>query len=333
MSRNYVIFFSLAIALIFVSVLWQVMEPQILSVADKAAHKLFKRPFHQVTIYDDDGIIMQNYNKHGNQYNPLFIANEALTQNLYRKAGLGDESFIKHTNWLINNVVVNDSVALMQYKFDYPDYNLKAPWSSALTQSVAMNAIAVRAAADRDEDTYLIAQKMLYSLKPGVAGLSVALSDSNVWFMEYPAEEPYFVLDGMLGTLIKLHDYHDLTHDPLAGELFDKGFNALAEKLPEFDYRGYAYYHLGGLKAGRAYNQRYITQLEKLLEVRYHPTLMIMRNRWLKYDGYPVIWQMIMNPRPKRILAFSLAFLATWALTFVLLARTQRKEPDDPEHS
>ncbi len=333
MSRKYVISFSLAIALIFVSVVWQVMEPQILGFADKAAQKLFKRPIHQVAIRDDDGIVMQSYNRYGNQYNPLFIAAEALTQNIYRKAGMGEESFIKHTDWLIRNAVVNDSIALMQYHFDYPDYELKAPWSSALAQAVTMNAIAVRAASDRDEPTYLIAQKMLYSLVPGVAGLSVALSDSSYWFMEYPAEEPYFVLDGMLGVLIRLHEYWDLTHDPLAEELFDKGYNALVEKLPEFDYRGYAYYHLGGLKASRSYNHRFIAQLEKILEIRYHPTLMIMRNRWLKHDSYPVVWQMAMNPRPRRILAFVLAFLATWGFTFILLARTQRKEPDDPERS
>lgn len=333
MPRKYSIFFSIIIALIFVSVVWQVMEPQILSFAEKAAQKLFKRPFNQATIYDEDGIIMQSYNKHGVQYNPLFVASEALKHNLTRQIGGSAEGFLKHTDWLIKHVSEYDSVALMHYTFDYPEYELKAPWASALTQSVAMNALAYRAAMDRDEELYLTARKMLLSLRPGMAGLSVALADSSIWFMEYPAEQPYFVLDGMLGTLLRLHEYHELTRDPLAKELFDKGYNALVAKLPEFDYGGYAYYHLGGLKAGRGYNQRFISQLESLIKIKYDPTLLFYRDRWLSYDSYPVIWQMIKNPRPKRILAFFLAFAAAWGFSFTLLARSQRKEEDEPEHS
>jgi hypothetical protein len=333
MSKKMFLLIAAAISLLFVSVLWQAAEANIYALVEKTTANIIGRPFNQTPTRDAAGIPMQIYSTGETHYNPLFIASEAQEANLQRRLGGSPERFILLTDWLLDNVTVMDSIALMQYTFPYPKYKQEVPWSSALTQAFSMNALAMRAGMERNLETLAIAEKMLHSLRPGYAGLSHAIADSIIWFMEYPAQTPYYALSGMMNTLLELHAYHDLTRDPLALDLFNAGFNALLLKLPEFDYHGYSYYDLSGNKAGRGYHQRHIKLLNKLMDVKRDSTLLHYRNRWQRADSYPVVWQMLFNPRPKRVAAFSLSFLALTALLYLLLVWTQRSGKSDPEHS
>lgn len=332
-QRRYFVLIASVISLIFCSVFWQAAEVKLIDFAEKAMGYIFKRPFNQCLTKDEQGIITSLYKDGKTHYNPLFIASEAQKLDLRRKLYGDRTGFDLYTDWLIDNSVIEDSLAFLYYDFDYPKYKLKAPWASALTQATAMNAIASRAAVDRDVESYLIADKMLKSLVPGTAGLSYTLPDGSIWFMEYPAETPFFALSGMMSTLLQLDKYYQSTHNPLANELFDKGFSALKQLLPAFDYSGYSYYDLNGQKAGRSYHQRHIMLLGKLLDIRNDETLRHYQMRWQASDSRPVIWQMILNPRPKRILAFVFSLAAVWLFIYALLVYSQRKEPDDPEHS
>ncbi|MCK9556425.1 MAG: D-glucuronyl C5-epimerase family protein [Candidatus Cloacimonetes bacterium] len=333
MPKKYIIIIACVVSLLFVSVVWQVAETKIYSMAEQLAATIFGRPFNQLTVRDEQNIPMQLYNDGEKHYNALFIASEALDENDRRLLGEGSEHFVTLTDKLLDMVSIRDSIPYLYYDFDYPKYNQKAPWASALTQSVGMNALANRAGMDRNLEVLGIAENMLRSLDPDVADLSIALSDSSIWFMEYPAETPYFSLSGMMSTLLHLHKYQELTKNPLAQELFDKGFCALTAKLPEFDYHGYSYYNLDGTKAGRMYHQRHIMLLGKLLEIRQDKVLRYYRDRWQHADSLPIIWQMLLNPRPRRIAAFVLSFLALTALLYLLLAWTQKSGKSDPEHS
>lgn len=333
MRKKHIAIFSAVIALLFISVIWQIAELKIYDTVDNLSLRIFGRSIHASTVLDEEGIPMRLYSKNETYYNPLFVARAAQEANLQRKLSGDDADFIKLTDWLLDNVSETDSTALATYDFAIPKYGQKSPWSSALTQSVVMLVLADRAAYQRDLKIYAIASRALYSLRPGAAGLTHAISDSSYWYMEYPADEPYYVLNGMLSVLLNLHKYHELTHDPLALDLYIKGLNAVRKKLPEFDYHGYSYYDLAKNKAGRNYHQYHIKSLNKLLEIENDPTLREYRDRWQKADSYPVLWQMAVNPRPLRILCFTLAFLALWLLSYLLLVSTQKKEPDDLEHS
>lgn len=333
MSKKIILLIACTLSLLFVSVLWQFAEPNIYYLAESIAAKVFGKPFNQTNTTDDQGIPMVIYNNGETHYNPLFIARDAVAANVERQLEDKPGNFVLLTDWLLKNVVVQDSIALMQYTFSFPKYNQEAPWSSALTQAVAMNAIAARAGMERNIETLDIARKMLYSLVPGKAGLSYAISDTIIWFMEYPAETPYYALSGMMNTVIHLHDYYELTRDPLAKKLYEAGRNAVLLKIPEFDYHGYSYYDLNGSKTGRGYHQGHIKRLNRLLEIEDDSILRYYRDRWQRADSYPVIWQMLFNPRPKRIAAFTLSFLALAALLYLLLVWTQRSEKNDPEHS
>ncbi len=333
MKSKKIIISSGVLALLFVMLLWQFAELRIYSTVEDLSVRILGRSIHSSTILDEEGIPMQLYSNNEIHYNPLFVARAAQRANLQRKSTGDAEDFVKLTDWLLANVAETDSTAVAVYDFAFPKYGQEAPWGSALAQSVVMLVLAERAACQRDLEILSTARRTLYSLRPGAAGLSLALSDSSYWYMEYPADEPYFVLNGMLSVLLNLHHYHELTHDPLALSLYEKGLNAVREKMPEFDYHGYSYYDLAGSKAGRKYHQYHVQILTEILKFENDPTLRTYRDRWQKSDGHPVLWQMALNPRPKRILAFSLSFLTVWLICYLILAWTQKTEPSDPEHS
>ncbi|MCB5251405.1 MAG: D-glucuronyl C5-epimerase family protein [Candidatus Cloacimonadaceae bacterium] len=333
MKKKYIAISSALVTLLFISLIWQIAELKIYETVDAISVRILGRSINTSIVLDEEGIPMQFYSKNEAYYNPLFVARAAQEANLQRKLTGEDADFIKLTDWLLENLSETDSTALAIYDFAVPEYGQKAPWSSALAQSVVMLVLAERAAYQRDLEVYATASRTLYSLRPNAAGLSHAISDSSYWYMEYPAEKPYYVLNGMLSVLLNLHKYHELTHDPLALDLYEKGLNAVRQKLPEFDYHGYSYYDLAGNKAGRNYHQHHIKSLNKILSLENDPTLRLYRDRWQRSDGHPVIWQMMLNPRPLRILAFSLSFLAVWLIIYLLLTAPQRKEPDEKEHS
>lgn len=333
MSRRFIAIVSLLISLLFVSVIWQFAETFIHSTIETAWGRLTGRPFNQIRLEDERGIPMQLYSTGEKHYNPLFIANEAKDEYFLRENPQHAERFILLTDWLLEHGVETDSTFYLNYDFDYPQYEMKAPWQSALAQAVAMNALAHRASYERDLVIYGKAIKALNTLRPEVGHISLALSDSTNWYMEYPASEPHYVLNGMMGVLFELNYYRIITKDPLAKELFDKGYRALLQRLPEFDYSGYSYYDLMGTKAGRMYHKKHIAQLKRMNDIAPSPILQYYLMRWRRADSYPVLWQMVMNPRPKRLLAFFLPFFGLWGISFVLLGGTRKTGPEDPEHS
>lgn len=330
MSRKHIAIFSALISLLFVSVIWQVAETQILSLLGQGSAKLLGRSF---STYDEDGIPMQETGKQEPQYDPLIVARAAHEADLKRRLDGNEADFILLTDWLLAQLNETDFTCTIDHSYDLPKYAQKAPWQSALSQAVLMNVLVARAGMQRDLEIYSKAQRTLNSLNPQAAGLTHALSDSSYWYMQYPSAQPYYLLSGMMGVLIEIQSYYEQTRDPFAKSLYYKGLNALKEKLPEFDYHGYSYYDLKGHKASRAEHQNHIKQLTKLLEFQEDSQILQMRNRWQKADSYFVLWQMAVVPQPWRILVFALAFLAMWLICYLILASTQRKEPFDPEHS
>lgn len=312
--------FAALFSLIIVSLIWQFAEVPISLFAERGVAVLSGKPFNQIRVLDHAGIPQQLYRDGKRHYNPLFIAVEA--SDAYHS---GDTStFLKLSDWLLEHIEETDSTAFVSYSFDYPVYQQKAPWHSALTQAVVMVCLAQRAEQEQDPRLPELSAKLLNTLKPASAKLSYEIAPGALWFMEYPAPQPYYSLSGMISTLIKLIEYHELTGDDSALELFDRGLQGLWMKLPEFDYHGYSYYNLAGLKAGRMYHQRHIQRLAELHKYSGDPMVLHYRERWQKADRLPVLWQFIFNPRPKRILAFSLAWLGFWMLISLILRRLYR---------
>lgn len=303
----------LLIGLILHALIWQFAEGRMLSFGEKLMAWVSGKPFNQTPTFDAAGVPIQIYREQGLQYNPLFIAvqaNEDFTE-------LGDpkkrERFILLTNWLIEHADVSDSLLYMTYHFDWPDFELYAPWHSALTQAVVMTTFFHRYEIEQDSLWLSYSRMAFNTLKPP-SKLVKRLSDDAIWFMEYPSESCPFAMGGMISVMLNLHKYHQNTGDAEAYELFNQAYAGLLQKIAEFDYYGFSLYSTDGPKTGRSYHQLYIHRLEQISAIRSHPKLDYYRKRWQIRDRYPVVLQLFFNPRPLRVLAFVLSFLMLEAL-------------------
>jgi hypothetical protein len=302
--------------------LWQFAEPWLFSVAESVLARLRGRPAHRTQRFDANGIPVQLYHDGGLQYNPLFIAARARRDFERRQDPERLSSFLRLSDWLAAAAVDRDGALFFPYRFDLPEFGLKAPWFSALAQGVAISVFAQRHALERDPvwlDRY---RKALASLEPG-KGLAEEGPDGSLWFLEYPSEQAPHVLNGMMGVLLELHRAGGIVPDTLASDLFERGFKGLLARLPGFDRRGFSHYSLGGRPASRNYHRMHIRQLRELNLIHPDPLLKAYARRWARHDLLPVAVQLFYNPRPKRVLLFLLtlagimgAFLIAGYLSF-----------------
>lgn len=286
--------------------LWQYGEAWLYTRAEWLLALLSGRPAHRTQRYDDKGIPVQLYRKQGLQYNPLFVAARARRDFDHRDDPRRLESFLRLSDWLASHAKIEGETLWLPYLFDLEEFELKAPWHSALAQAVAQRVFAQRWSLERDPVWLERYRYALNSLSQG-SKLTHTLSDGSMWFLEYPSDTAPYVLNGMMGVLLELRRAGELTGDKQAQTLFDKGYQALLGKLDECDRHGFSLYSAGGRPASRNYHQMHIRQLNELDGIKPHPKLRHYARRWNRHDRLPVLIQLLYNPRPKRVAFFLLS--------------------------
>ncbi|MDP2172557.1 MAG: D-glucuronyl C5-epimerase family protein [Candidatus Cloacimonadaceae bacterium] len=298
--------FSALVIIILHAVLWQYGEGWIISMGEKYSALLTGKPLNQIQLFDYDGIPVQSYRAYGIQYNPLFIAVQAKKD--FDNEPRNIKRFLKLSDWLVDNAEIGDSTLWLPYRFDLPGYNLKAPWQSGLAQSVVLTVFVRRHQIEPGGKWMELAAKALNTIKPE-SHLVLKMEDGGLWFMEYPSSVDPYVLNGMMSVLLELDFYYKQSGNIEAKELFDRGFESLVSNLDKFDYHGFSYYGIRKQKAGRNYHQKHIRQLLELAAVKPHPKLEYYQKRWQSRDQYPVLVQLVFNPRPRRIMVFWISLL------------------------
>jgi len=121
--------------------------------------------------FDEDGIPLTDYKEFGIQYQPVGIAQYALgTWDLYLENNDPQykERFIHMADWFCDNLLVEDDFGIWEYKFDFPRYNLKAPWPSAMAQGEGISVL-TRAYQLTENKKYIeIARLALNSFKASI---------------------------------------------------------------------------------------------------------------------------------------------------------------------
>lgn len=299
--------------------IWQLAEPRLQAWGEKLVALLTGRPLNQTRKLDSAGIPIVSYREHGLQYNPLFVAYQALQDYLRIADPRRKQSFLRLTDWLLREAELGPETLWLPYHFDLPQNELQASWYSALAQAYACSAFARRHELSGDAQWLDYCRKALNTLNPG-AGLALEQQDGSLWFLEYPGGKQPFVLNGMLAILLELDAVWRITHLEQAQELFERGYAALIAKLPEFDHQGFSLYDLNGNIASRDYHQKHIAYLKRLDAIRPQASLQYYAKRWQLHDLLPVGLQLFGNPRPKRVLAWLFSLLAVLGLIWALRA-------------
>lgn len=289
------------------------MELKLLKLGESAGELIMGRPFVRRQHTDAKGIPYQHYADGSKQYNPLFVASAALDEYQKLPSAKAAARFEALCDWLAQNATSRDSSLWLPYNFPYPKFDLQAPWYSALAQAEALHAFSLRWQHTKDPVWLTRRKALAYTLLPP-SPLALPLPGDAIWYVEYPSKTAPYVLNGHCAVLLHLYQSNQIQPDPLLQKLFDQGYQALIPNIQRFDHHGFSLYSEKGELAGRLYHQRHIDQMNRLNQIRPHPSLQKYYRIWQSTDRMPVIIQHFYNPRPKRIALFIISFLLIWLL-------------------
>ncbi|HZD34188.1 MAG TPA: D-glucuronyl C5-epimerase family protein [Nitrososphaeraceae archaeon] len=203
---------------------------------------------------DENGIPYVNYGEWGTKFgrlniqrNPVTIIHTAMD---FYHAG-DTKFFMNNVDWLVDNAVAKDGFSTFEYWYDWPTYNLKKPWRSAMANGEALTPL-VKAHELTGDMLYLDAAKKLlnsFFVKVEDGGITYKDSYKSWWYEEYVADnfgaEESRVLNGMLFALIGVYEYYKYMDDPDAKLIFDKGINSVKQNLAKYDDGlGHSYYDI-----------------------------------------------------------------------------------------
>jgi hypothetical protein len=225
----------------------------------------------------------------GPQLNPITIAQSAMRdyaeiqQHNYTNETKILELIIK-ADWFLGHSRDIGNYSILEYNFDFPPTQMKAPWVSGMAQAQAMQAL-IKAHNITNDNRYLnLTDRLLNSFFVEVKDGGVTYKDNDGWwYEEYPNPNTSLerrVLNGMGFTLLGLYDYYLYTGNSVAKYLFDKGMISLIENLDKYDDDPYSLYDLSGKPADRYYHLIHLEVLEKLYKITNEPILKEYFEKW-----------------------------------------------------
>ena len=249
---------------------------------------------------------------------------ESTKKNIYR------DLFLNCANWLVDNSVVHQNYAILEYKFYYPDYDMRPPWRSALAQGLAVSVLG-RAYFITKEKKYLDAAGLLlkaFFIEKKDGGVTYKnLVKNGWWYEEYAVDkgkEP-MVFNGMMHTLLALHDYYIFTKDNQAKLLFDKGVAALIEYLPYFDRHGTCYYDIFNASSSIFYHNVCVVLLNDLYQITKISVFKKYYDNW-KYYKFSSFAGLVVHPTKIGAAIFLINFIVLSFIIFIFLGITRKSK-------
>ena len=224
---------------------------------DKKPNKLgryyldFSNKSEYVGQFDERGIPLFRHGNSAMFYHPIVICQYALGifERIYRDEN--DESdyrkkFIQLADWLLENTKYNGVGLGWIIKYDISDYNLKAPWMSAMAQGEAISVL-TRAHLLTGKEEYLItAREALNLFEYSVSdGGVVNKFESYSIYEEYPSPtKTVAVLNGFIFSIFGLYDLAIYVGDERSTKLFNIGIEALSKIIKYYDIGYWSQYYL-----------------------------------------------------------------------------------------
>lgn len=254
---------------------------------------------------DSQGIPYVNY-RTGPSYNATTISLfglQAFNQFIELRNAADKTEFLKLADWIFDHqkAACGCWAHDLEWKYESLDVSLHPPWSSAMTQGLAISVL-TRAYRLSGDGRYLQAahrglQPFTQKVEEGgvVRPFSLPASPSNggaIFYEEYPTQPyPSFTLNGFMFSLLGLYDLAKLS-DSQAQELFQDGINALRMALPLYDDGDGSSYDLVHLTRpprpvhrDASYHMVHITLLNALGSATGDPELLWYRDHWNSFGN------------------------------------------------
>jgi D-glucuronyl C5-epimerase C-terminus len=119
------------------------------------------------------------------------------------------------------------------------------PWTSAMSQGTGIEALTRASEAFKDPNYLTLAHEALpvFTAPPPV-GVGVPTS-LGARYVQYTFAPNVLILNAFLQSLIGLYDYAQVSHDPLAAQLFAAGNTEAQAEVPQFDTGAWSLYQPG----------------------------------------------------------------------------------------
>ncbi len=222
----------------------------------------------------------------GRQRNPVTVSRTGLDYYVcHQKGGRScRQLFLNCANWLLDNRVVHNNYAVLEYAFDWPKYGMTSPWRSAMAQGQAIQVL-IRAYGLTGDAKYRDAAEDLlnsFFVEVDKGGVTYKTSTRGWWYEEYADEgaQESRVLNGMMFALLGIYEYYEYTEDREAKYLFDQGIVALRTSLRDYDGKGCSYYDIFGNPAQADYHAIHVRLLDRLYDITGEETFRQYRDRW-----------------------------------------------------
>ena len=277
----------------------------------RAYYMAFRRKAHYAGPFDDNGIPLLDYRGEiGPQYNPIAIAqyglgcwNEysATKRHKGHKGGDGERDWFGKAlgvaDWLVENLDENEhGLKVWMHHFDWEYFQLlKAPWYSGLAQGQGLSLL-TRVYAETQDARYLAAAEEAFRamVTPVDQGGTLHVDDNGHWWIEeYICRPPTHILNGFMWALWGVCDYHQLTGDGRAAELWRQSLRTLERNLGLFDCGYWSLYDLSPVRlrnlASPFYHSLHLVQLQVMHRLTGEELFGETCRRWRTYAEH--VWK------------------------------------------
>ena len=194
--------------------------------------------------------------------------------------------FMNCANWLLEHGVRRGDALVWEYDFDLD--TIKAPWISGMAQGHAVQVLIRAHSLTSDEKCLRAAEQALEAFFVDIPDGGVRIVDKGPagswWYAEYPtSERQRRVLNGMMFTLLGIHEFYLATGNARAKEAFENGVRSVLAHLDEYDAGGWTCYDADKKLATPRYHQIHVNLLWRLHEATNEEKFKLFAERW---DGY-----------------------------------------------
>lgn len=193
-------------------------------------------------------------------------------------------------NWIEENSVDKGSFITWEFNEDLEEFNVKAPWSSALTNAWCAGALLqgfeVTGEKHLEENAKQALEYLFVPIEEG--GGLYEYDDGGVWFEEVPnIKNPSHILNGHIYVLDILEMFASYYGDVRYKNYFNQGVVSLKQKVKEYDVSYGSIYDLytRGNQIGNHYHTIHYIQLYYIYLVTNDNYFLNLSRKWFELDN------------------------------------------------
>jgi len=250
-----------------------------------------------IVSIDNDGIPWVDYGSIddtviGKKRNPVTISQKSFSYyNDFQSTGneTAKQYLLNNADWLLANSKSYGNYSIIEYDFPYPPYDMPSSWRSGMAQGQVLQAL-IKAHEVSQNIKYLQGAKLIlnsFFVEVKEGGVTYKTKDHGWWFEEYAHEnvKPSRVLNGMMYTVLGIHDFYKYTNDTNAKFLIDQGVLSLKNNLPNYNLNRYSYYDNLKHPSPSSYHLVHIEQTKSLYEITEEEVFLKYHDIWKNCDS------------------------------------------------